>query len=136
MADNNASGPAAATLAAAATTPADTQIVAAPAKPTGLAGMWAKYLKSLQKFPIRTKAFTSAIVSVVADLIAQKLGGGAFNLASLLKQFIIGLAVRGPVVHYWYLRVKAVKGVIERIMRLTMRCVTTSRRMLYFFFRH
>ena len=104
MADNsNSSGPAAATAAApSAAAAVSTQVVAAPAKPTGLAGAWAKYLKSLAKFPIRTKAFTSAIVSVVADLIAQMLGGSAFNLVSLLKQFVIGLAVRGPVVHYWY----------------------------------
>jgi hypothetical protein len=94
---NPAAAAAAATPAAAAAAP----VVVAP-KPTGVALYWAKYLKSLEKFPIRTKALTAGTLSVVSDLLAQRMRGGEFSVRSVLKQLLIGLAVRGPVVHYWY----------------------------------
>eukprot|EP00455_Lapot_gusevi_P006882 TRINITY_DN1295_c0_g1_i1.p2 TRINITY_DN1295_c0_g1~~TRINITY_DN1295_c0_g1_i1.p2 ORF type:complete len:195 (+),score=54.90 TRINITY_DN1295_c0_g1_i1:86-670(+) len=71
-------------------------------KPSGIAELWQGYLTLLDQYPVRTKALTAAFLSVVSDLLAQNLGGMPFNGRSVVNQFLIGLFVRGPVVHYWY----------------------------------
>jgi hypothetical protein len=42
---------------------------------------------------------------VVSDVLAQTMTGASIstlNVTSLRNQFIIGLLIRGPLVHYWY----------------------------------
>jgi len=54
---------------------------------------------------VQTKALTAATLSVVSDVLAQTLTGASLstlNLTSLRNQFLIGLLIRGPFVHYWY----------------------------------
>jgi len=66
---------------------------------------WEKYLECLEKKPVETKAVTAGVLSVVSDVLAQKLAGtplSNLNLDSVRNQFIIGLLIRGPLVHYWY----------------------------------
>ena len=43
-------------------------------------------------------------MSIVSDVLAQKLSnsGGAIDCRSILNQSLVGLFVRGPMVHYWY----------------------------------
>lgn len=68
--------------------------------------VWRSYLRNLEVNPITTKALTSAVLSVVSDVLAQTLGGtplSQVNTTSMRNQFIIGLLIRGPIVHYWYI---------------------------------
>jgi len=67
---------------------------------------WNAYLRQLDVNPVQTKALTSAVLSVVSDVLAQSLQGvplSQLNTTSLRNQFIIGLLIRGPLVHYWYI---------------------------------
>ena len=62
-------------------------------------------MHALDTSPVITKAVTAAVLSVVSDMIAQTLinSSHGYNLRSLFNQFVIGLFIRGPWVHYWYL---------------------------------
>jgi Mpv17 / PMP22 family len=50
------------------------------------------------------QALTAAALSVVSDVMAQKMQNpkGTIDTSSALKQAVIGLLVRGPFVHGWY----------------------------------
>lgn len=64
---------------------------------------WLDYLHQLDKNPVTTKAVTAAVISVLSDAAAQLIAGNSvsqLNLVSLTNQAIIGLLIRGPVVHY------------------------------------
>jgi len=68
--------------------------------------LWDDYLEQLDKNPVVTKALTAAFTSVISDVLAQYLLGAPLtnlNYTSIRNQFLIGLFVRGPLVHYWYL---------------------------------
>jgi hypothetical protein len=67
---------------------------------------WGKYLRLLDTHPVSTKSITAAVLSVVSDFIAQLMLGATLlsvNTTSLFHQFLCGLFLRGPWVHYWYL---------------------------------
>ncbi len=67
--------------------------------------LWSNYLVELNSRPLQTKSLTSAVLSVVSDLLAQKLNGASLtslDLISIRNQFLLGLLFRGPIVHYWY----------------------------------
>lgn len=67
---------------------------------------WNAYLRQLDINPVPTKALTSAVLSVISDILAQSLQGiplSQLNTTSLRNQFLIGLLIRGPLVHYWYI---------------------------------
>lgn len=68
---------------------------------------WLDYLTQLDRNPVTTKAITASVISVLSDITAQLLSGTrsiqSINTISLLHQAIIGLVIRGPIVHYWYI---------------------------------
>lgn len=66
---------------------------------------WDAYLAQLEKNPVQTKSLTAGSLSVVSDVLAQTLTGTSLrdlSMSSLRDQFLIGLLIRGPVVHFWY----------------------------------
>jgi hypothetical protein len=63
---------------------------------------WSSYLRKLQTDPVMTKSITAAIISLISDLLASSLSGSKLSSRSLLNQFSIGLAIRGPIVHYFH----------------------------------
>ncbi|BAM79637.1 similar to peroxisomal membrane protein PMP22 [Cyanidioschyzon merolae strain 10D] len=67
-----------------------------------LAAIWKSYLRKLQTDPVVTKSISAAIISLVSDLLASSLSGSKLSSRSLLNQFSIGLAIRGPIVHYFH----------------------------------
>jgi hypothetical protein len=67
--------------------------------------LWSQYLNELDRNPVQTKSLTSAVLSVVSDVLAQTLTGkslSTLDYQSLRHQFVLGLLFRGPLVHYWY----------------------------------
>ena len=71
-----------------------------------LGAAWASYLSSLQRNPLRTKALTSATISGLSDVIAQRLmrgstSKGGWNAKRTLLLAIYGLIWNGPSAHYW-----------------------------------
>jgi len=68
--------------------------------------LWDDYLEQLEKNPVVTKALTAAFTSVISDVLAQYLTGtplSALNYTSIRNQLLIGLFIRGPFVHYWFI---------------------------------
>lgn len=70
-------------------------------------GLWAAYLSYLEREPLRTKAVTAGVLSAVSDLLAQRLSApeaskARIDWSSVAKQVAVGLALRGPVGHYWF----------------------------------
>jgi len=73
--------------------------------------LWDDYLEQLEKNPVVTKALTAAFTSVVSDILAQYLLGAPLtnlNWTSIRNQFLIGLFIRGPCVHYWFLALEEI----------------------------
>lgn len=71
---------------------------------TCLSDLWRGYLRLLMVHPVRTKAITSAVVSSLSAVIAQKTMGvtlDKLNYTAIGHQALLGL-IRGPTVHYWY----------------------------------
>ena len=63
-----------------------------------LAQAWQDYLSALDTHPVKTKAITAAVLSVVSDVIAQVMMGKSIanlDLTSLRNQALIGLLARG-----------------------------------------
>ncbi|XP_074320613.1 protein sym-1 [Silene latifolia] len=63
------------------------------------------YLDLLVKFPVLTKAVTSALLTLIGDLICQVVIDKAPTL-DYKRTFVftfLGLALVGPTLHYWYL---------------------------------
>lgn len=68
--------------------------------------LWKFYLSALDTTPLQTKSLTAAVLSLFSDILAQSLSGvplSKLNTQSLKNQFILGLIIRGPIVHYWYI---------------------------------
>lgn len=67
-------------------------------------GPWATYMKLLDKYPLRTKMVTSAVLATLGDVIAQKLieraSGYAFR--RLLLLLCVNVLYIAPVLHVWY----------------------------------
>jgi peroxisomal membrane protein 2 len=65
---------------------------------------WYRYLKSLEKHPVKTKAISSAVIAGVSDMTAQKLVSNApLNWRRTLAMALFGLIWGGPSNHYWQL---------------------------------
>lgn len=63
------------------------------------------YMGLLQKYPVLTKAVTSALLTFVGDLVCQ-LAIDQVTTVDLKRIFIftfLGLALVGPTLHFWYL---------------------------------
>ncbi|ONK77997.1 uncharacterized protein A4U43_C02F13130 [Asparagus officinalis] len=63
------------------------------------------YLTALDKYPVATKAITSAILTLIGDLICQFVINRVTKL-DLKRTFVftfLGLALVGPTLHFWYL---------------------------------
>ncbi|KAK4533638.1 hypothetical protein CCYA_CCYA18G4520 [Cyanidiococcus yangmingshanensis] len=67
-----------------------------------VANAWSGYLRKLRTDPVLTKSITAAVISLVSDLLASSLSGSKLSSRSLMNQFSIGLAIRGPIVHYFH----------------------------------
>nr|GMD31164.1 protein sym-1-like [Ipomoea batatas] len=83
------------------------------------------YLSLLEKYPVWTKAVTSALLNCVGDLICQLWIDHAPSLdvkRTLLFTFL-GLALVGPTLHFWYLylsRLVAIPGATGAFVRLIL----------------
>jgi len=65
--------------------------------------LWGRYLRALDKNPVRTKALTSATIGAAGDLIAQATDdqeGIDLKRTAFVGGF--GLMFGGPVGHYWF----------------------------------
>ncbi|CAL9091033.1 unnamed protein product [Musa hybrid cultivar] len=63
------------------------------------------YLMALDKYPVITKAITSALLTLIGDLICQLLVDQVTKL-DLRRTFVftfLGLVLVGPTLHFWYL---------------------------------
>ena len=78
---------------------------------------WSDYKYLLQKYPVYTKAVTSAVISVIGEVI-----GGYIKAKQNGKKFVIqpnrlvmfgtfGLVITGPFLHYWYVVLEYVLNV-------------------------
>jgi len=66
-------------------------------------GLWIAYNKSLEKNPILTKSVTSAIISMLSDIFAQKvIQKQPLNLARPIKFGIWGFFFIAPLNHNYY----------------------------------
>lgn len=66
--------------------------------------LWYDYLAELQRSPLKTKSISAALTSIISDIIAQIMMGASItklNYTSITNQAIIGLVLRGPLVHAW-----------------------------------
>jgi protein Mpv17 len=71
----------------------------------GLGMLWDKYNEVLESSPLPTKAVTSLVGFTIGDLLAQNfLGekGAPLDVKRLLRLASFGLAVHGPIGHYFY----------------------------------
>ncbi|GBG62655.1 hypothetical protein CBR_g31674 [Chara braunii] len=81
----------------------------------GISGLWQSYLALIDKYPVMTKAVTSMLLNVVADIICQVVIEGAqkLDVHRVTVNATIGLCLVGPALHYWYLalsRFVTIKG--------------------------
>uniref|UniRef100_A0A7S1XB96 Peroxisomal membrane protein MPV17 n=1 Tax=Compsopogon caeruleus TaxID=31354 RepID=A0A7S1XB96_9RHOD len=70
-----------------------------------MAGIWAKYNQVLAEKPLMTKTMTSFTGFVLGDLVAQSPDlqkGKAWDSWRTAKLALFGLALHGPIGHYWY----------------------------------
>ncbi|KAJ8536646.1 hypothetical protein K7X08_035047 [Anisodus acutangulus] len=83
------------------------------------------YLSLLEKYPVRTKAVTSAMMTLFGDLICQLWIDQAASVdakRTFLFTFL-GLVLVGPTLHFWYLylsRLVTTPGVAGTVMRLVL----------------
>lgn len=52
--------------------------------------IWDAYLKKLETEPVATKALTAGVLSIVSDVLAQRLSGQKLDVVSLRDQLLIG----------------------------------------------
>ncbi|KAL9232681.1 hypothetical protein vseg_007763 [Gypsophila vaccaria] len=88
-------------------------------------GLISWYLDLLAKFPVLTKAVTSALLTLVGDLICQLVIDKAPTLdykRTFLFTFL-GFALVGPTLHYWYLylsKLVTMPGASGALLRLVL----------------
>eukprot|EP00879_Flechtneria_rotunda_P018595 GHRR01019512.1.p1 GENE.GHRR01019512.1~~GHRR01019512.1.p1 ORF type:complete len:199 (+),score=46.06 GHRR01019512.1:792-1388(+) len=63
---------------------------------------WLSYKKQLVKWPLRTKAITSACIASLSDVIAQRLMGSKYSFVGTVKMAIWGLCIGAPAAHFWH----------------------------------
>ncbi|XP_044504361.1 protein Mpv17 [Mangifera indica] len=63
------------------------------------------YLALLAKYPVSTKAVTSALLTLIGDLICQLWidQAGTLDLKRTFLFTLLGLVLVGPTLHFWYL---------------------------------
>lgn len=68
--------------------------------------IWSNYNRLLSEHPLVTKSLTSGVLSFLADAICQtyfpEKKGKAFDWRRLFNFTILGTALVGPLLHYWY----------------------------------
>ncbi|DBB08125.1 hypothetical protein WJX82_004659 [Trebouxia sp. C0006] len=63
---------------------------------------WARYLRQLEREPLKTKAITSGSLAALSDITAQKLVSNApLNWRRTIAMALFGLIWSGPSNHYW-----------------------------------
>lgn len=67
-----------------------------------MASLLAAYSAALSKHPLRTKATTSAVLAVAGELAARRITGRAPSSRSSWAFAVYGLAISGPLPHYFY----------------------------------
>ncbi|GAB2221693.1 hypothetical protein Droror1_Dr00012878 [Drosera rotundifolia] len=83
------------------------------------------YLNLLEKFPVITKAVTSALLTCVGDLVCQLVIDKVPSL-DYKRTFVftlLGLVLVGPTLHFWYLylsRLVTVPGASGAVLRLLL----------------
>ena len=67
------------------------------------AALWSAYQDALRRRPLQTKALTAALMSALADALAQRAGAPKQRWrASRTARFaLLGLLWGGPSVHFW-----------------------------------
>ncbi|KAK4735004.1 hypothetical protein R3W88_009265 [Solanum pinnatisectum] len=83
------------------------------------------YLSLLEKYPVWTKAVTSALLTLFGDLICQLWIDqvASVDVKRTLLFTFLGLALVGPTLHFWYLylsRLVTTPGVAGTLMRLVL----------------
>jgi len=66
---------------------------------------WNSYSAVLENSPVSTKAFTSATVYTIGDIIAQRTEGatiGELDRPRIVRSLLAGLIGHGPLSHIWY----------------------------------
>jgi Mpv17 / PMP22 family len=63
---------------------------------------WKSYLLKLKSDPLLTKAITSGVLSLVADLAARSMSRRPLKSSSALHEMTIGLVFRAPVIHAFH----------------------------------
>ncbi|KAK4777472.1 hypothetical protein SAY87_017659 [Trapa incisa] len=83
------------------------------------------YLSLLAKYPVRTKAITSALLTFIGDLICQLVIEQVPSL-DMKRSFLftfLGLVLVGPTLHFWYLylsKLVTMPGASGAFMRLLL----------------
>ncbi|OWM78870.1 hypothetical protein CDL15_Pgr003041 [Punica granatum] len=83
------------------------------------------YLSVLAKYPVWTKAITSALLTFIGDLVCQVVIDQlpSLNLKRLFLFTFLGLVLVGPTLHFWYLflsKLITVPGTSGALMRLLL----------------
>ncbi|KAF8052257.1 hypothetical protein N665_1582s0013 [Sinapis alba] len=94
----------------------------------GNGGKWSFlswYLTLLSNYPVLTKAVTSAILTLIGDLICQLTINRTSSLDKkrTLTFTILGLGLVGPALHFWYLylsKVVTASGLSGAVLRLLL----------------
>eukprot|EP00980_Cylindrotheca_fusiformis_P003259 scaffold735_cov116-Cylindrotheca_fusiformis.AAC.29 len=67
---------------------------------------WKRYTASMDRYPLWTNCWTSGLLTLLGDLVAQLISYSAVSEISLYescKFFLLGLCVQAPMSHYYYL---------------------------------
>jgi peroxisomal membrane protein 2 len=100
------------------------------------------YVLQLQKHPLRTKALTAATLSLISDIVSQKLSGiKKLQLRRIILKVLFGFAYLGPVGHFYHILLdklfkgkKDSKTVAQKVVvdQLTISPLNNVLFMLYF----
>eukprot|EP00741_Cyanophora_paradoxa_P007452 tig00000128_g7207.t1 len=77
--------------------------------PPAFAEYYAKYIKSINDFPLETKIATSAVGCLLGNLISQLPKLSSFSPLETIRFVLFGALLHGPICHYWY-------GFIETVL--------------------
>ncbi|KAG9146398.1 hypothetical protein Leryth_020128 [Lithospermum erythrorhizon] len=83
------------------------------------------YLCMLEKYPVRTKAATSALLNLIGDLVCQLVidKTPSLDLKRIARFSLLGFCLVGPTLHFWYLylsKLVTVPGASGAAMRLVL----------------
>ncbi|KAK9909772.1 hypothetical protein WJX75_007242 [Coccomyxa subellipsoidea] len=92
--------------------------------PSVLALAWDRYLRQLEKNPLRTKAITSSVIAGFSDVVAQRMiWKGPLNWRRTAALAVFGLVWSGPANHYW-------QAFLERLFRGKRDAATLCKKVL------